>query len=836
MKIRLALFLIAAATLMLELLLTRVFDVILTPNMAYMVIACALFSFGLAGVFVTLRPQLSIAPVDRRLATLAALVAVTMLALLPVMNALPFDYDAIGERPITQLLAFVAMYLALVVPFFLSGLIFTLIFSTAARDIQVLYFWDLAGAAVGCVLIIPLLPPIGPGGALFIAAACSLLASGLLSNRGGWLKLTTAAAVIIALIPVLRAPAYLEFTEHQSKRGVKEARLGGTIEFSRWDPVSKIDVIEQADTNPITGVTDERVRRKHIAYDGGTQSSHIFPFDGDYAALRHKVETGGEPIRHHFWHRGVLASHYARRDSGSRVLIIGSAAGQETKAARLYGAAHVDAVEMVGAVVELVTGRYADYGGRVFVDPSVRVQATEGRSFLRAHDGPAWDIIQIHSNHTSSSVAAGTGAMSPNYLQTADAYREYFSRLTDDGILHINHFAYPRMVTTAALAWRQMGRSAFQRHVVVFGMKTPRDTLPTLLIRMRPWTAAEVADLVRFFAAAGEGEFPFELLQHPLDPAASFLPPEFFGGALSADVLSRADMQLRPTTDDQPFFNFMRNRLRPVESHPANFTDAPTAFLLNSQLRKGVIPMDLLHLILTGAVSLFFAGVFILVPLRRSTIRHVSPTLKYAAMVYFSCLGAGFILFELVIIQITMKLIGYPVHTYALVLFTMLFGAGAGSMVSGRLGISPRERWSWPFAGILLYGVVFTLTYQPAFEYFLASPDAVRMLVAAIMILPLGFFLGMPFPLGILLAERQSTAAVAWAWGLNGLFTVIGSLASVLLGIAIGFQATLIVAIGIYALACGSFVVLRAGVMEPSSATLPGAAGGLDLRSAEGRL
>jgi hypothetical protein len=152
--------------------------------------------------------------------------------------------------------------------------------------------------------------------------------------------------------------------------------------------------------------------------------------------------------------------------------------------------------------------------------------------------------------------------MSPNYLQTADAYRDYFSHLTDDGILHINHHVFPRMVTTAALAWRQMGRTDFQRHVVVLGMATERDSLPTFLIRMRPWTEAEVADLMTLFAIRTGNEFAFNLLQDPLHPERSFLPPVFFEGSLPDEVLAKAGSQVRPTTDNRPFFNFLRKAPR----------------------------------------------------------------------------------------------------------------------------------------------------------------------------------------------------------------------------------------------------------------------------------
>jgi hypothetical protein len=101
-------------------------------------------------------------------------------------------------------------------------------------------------------------------------------------------------------------------------------------------------------------------------------------------------------------------------------------------------------------------------------------------------------------------------------------------------------------------------------------------------------------------------------------------------------------------------------------------------------------------------VSLAFAVVFTVVPLYNAERRKTPPAARYLSMVYFSCLGAGFILIELVFIQIFMKLIGYPVYTYALVLFTLLLGAGIGSVASRSLGISPAARWSWPFVGIIV--------------------------------------------------------------------------------------------------------------------------------------
>ena len=801
-RLSIAIFLTAFSTLMLELLLTRVFDVILTPNMAYMVISCAMFSFGLAGAYLAQRPAPPRRDITAHLSLLSALLAVATLAILPALNLLPFDYKAIPRHPILQLLSFLGMYLALVAPFFLSGLVLATAFSRHPDAIQTLYGWDLTGAAVGCVVMIPLLPPIGPGGLLFCASALALLASALLSQSRAWTWVALAGGLGLMVVPFAHSPKYFEFKEHLAKRGVKEARQQGRIEFGRWDPVSKIDVIDLRRSDGQPGGP------KLIAYDGGSQVSHIYPFDGDYPGLRRAIELGTVSVTGHFWHRGVLAAHYVKRDSQQRVLILGSGGGQETKGALMYGAAHVDAVELVRTVVDLGRGRYARYGGAIFNDPRVSVRADEGRAFLRATDAK-YDIIQIHSNHTSSSIAAGTGAMAPIYLQTAEAYQEYFTHLTDHGVLHLNHPHYPRMVTTAALAWRQLGRRDFRAHVLVYEHVGIEDVLPTVLVKMSPWTSEEVAALTEFLTRMPEGDAPLALVQDPFHPERSFLSARFFTGDLTMDLIDGMDYRIAPATDDRPFFSFVRKSLRRLRPDAARYVSISTASMMNSQLRGGFVATDVIHLFVTGVVSLFFATVSILVPLRYGEAGRLTWREQRLSLLYFACLGAGFIIIELTFIQVFMKLVGFPVHTYAVVIFTLLFSAGVGSLASRRLGIAPERHWHWPFVGILAYGGLLIFAYPHVFALFLASVDTVRIAVAAALMCPLGFCLGMPFPLGILALERQPRGAIAWAWGLNGLFTVLGGLASVLLALFLGFRETLLFALAAYAIAAAAYSRLR---------------------------
>jgi hypothetical protein len=77
------------------------------------------------------------------------------------------------------------------------------------------------------------------------------------------------------------------------------------------------------------------------------------------------------------------------------------------------------------------------------------------------------------------------------------------------------------------------------------------------------------------------------------------------------------------------------------------------------------------------------------------------------------------------------------------------------------------------------------------------------------MLFPLGFFLGMPFPLGVLAIKDRPPGAVAWAWGMNGLFTVVGGLLSMLLSLRFGFNIAITAALGLYLLAFATYSSLR---------------------------
>jgi hypothetical protein len=240
---------------------------------------------------------------------------------------------------------------------------------------------------------------------------------------------------------------------------------------------------------------------------------------------------------------------------------------------------------------------------------------------------------------------------------------------------------------------------------------------------------------------------------------------------------------------------------------------------LNTALYKGWLPKDWLHLIGAGAASVFYGVLFVIAPMLGSRVARAREARPAPVLIYFSILGFAFITLELVLIQVFIKLIGNPLYALGTVITVMLIAAALGSLTSARIAGADGRRWRLVFAGLLASGAALWLAYPAVSSVFLTAPLPLRIAAAALLIAPTAYFMGMPFPLGLLELANRPRGAVAWAWSMNGLFTTIGGVASALLSLAFGFRLTIFVALGMYALAGVAFAWVRQTTTAP--ATLP---------------
>jgi hypothetical protein len=157
-------------------------------------------------------------------------------------------------------------------------------------------------------------------------------------------------------------------------------------------------------------------------------------------------------------------------------------------------------------------------------------------------------------------------------------------------------------------------------------------------------------------------------------------------------------------------------------------------------------------------------------------------------------LGIGFMLVEITLIQRFMLFFGQPVLSTTVVLFSLLVGAGLGSLRSNRLAADSLSRGITCSALVIAVILLVYNFFLPFFLNQLLSLDlSLRLSVAVIILLPLGFVMGFPFPLTIRsLKETKMESIIPWMFGINGIGSVLGSAATIIIAIQLGFTEALL--------------------------------------------
>jgi hypothetical protein len=469
-----------------------------------------------------------------------------------------------------------------------------------------------------------------------------------------------------------------------------------------------------------------------------------------------------------------------------------------------FGASRVVGVELNPVTHGLVTEHFADFGGRLGDDPRVRLVNAEARSFL-TRDADSYDLIWLVAPDSYASMNAASSAafvLSESYLYTVEMIQQALAHLAPGGVLAAQFgerdFASRpnrtvRFLSTARQALEELGVEEFGDHVLVLsalGLPPMFDT--TVLIGKEPITSARSRAFVEasrqleggaLHWVPGVGSRPgpvSEVIAIPDDELPAWL------GAHPYEV--------GPVRDDSPFFwHFARFRdvLRSPDS--PGYRGGDWEILIGEQLMMALL-----------ALSVILAAVFLLLPL--VAIRPVWKTMPDKAItgLYFACLGSGFMFLEVSLIQRFTLFLGYPTYSLSVTLFALLLSSGIGSLASGPL-LARRDRaLAGAFAGVALMILLHHFVAPALFDRFVGAALPVRALLAVLMIAPLGLCLGVFMPLGLATVTglcARDREYLAWAWAVNGFFSVITSIASTILAMLIGFSLLLQIALAIYAIA-----------------------------------
>ncbi|MCK4890876.1 MAG: hypothetical protein KAS97_13155, partial [Candidatus Aminicenantes bacterium] len=502
----------ALSVILIEILYTRLFSAIYFSSFAFFIISLALFGTGLSGL------QFSLIRGKPRFRTehYILLFALSLPLILKLTLIVKIDFLNLFTSPV-NLIFLMINFLALILPFFLGGAVLVRIFAENSQQIGKLYFYDLAGAAFGSLLIIPLISGTGPMKAILIISILLIITWYLISEAEAKTRVLTS----IMLILLFSAGIYFsgdlfKLIPKIEKRDYTNDLRKGRIEHSKWSPINKIDVATFFK------------RKKVVWLDAGTQQSYL-------VKPPVPVEQMG-PIEYN-----QSAIPYQLAKSGA-ALIIGSAGGYEVLCAYTNNFKPVFAVEMDPEICDIVENSYSEYLGDLFKKREVRVINDEGRHVLRKLKRK-YNVIQMVNSHNSNIILSGGLSFSETYIYTVESFKDYWNHLNDDGFLSIIHMFGERMFTTALQALKEMGVEDPEKKFYVL---QPPKGFNYFFMKKGDLNSADIEKLEKFSRKKNVAFSPFMELDNVYYDLAG---PDF------EKTISNSSVNISPVYDNSPYFN-----------------------------------------------------------------------------------------------------------------------------------------------------------------------------------------------------------------------------------------------------------------------------------------
>jgi len=732
-------------SLLLELSLTRIFSAVFHYHFAFLAISIALFGLGAGGLCAYVVPRQPWVRLFRTLGwTSVASAAAVVLALIHVLQ--------VRQPEGAWVLA--SIYLLAALPFFFNGLILSSILAETVCRVDRVYFFDLLGAAGGCLLLVPLLDLVG-GPATVLTVAVVLLSTAALWFTLARLPRWRVATVTLGLglvgiivinarkpFPILDLPAHGELQEL----------------FVKWNSYSRVALASDPEHRPVIRV----------------DASGLYPiacWDPEQLTAeqrRRLFDTGpGLPYR---------------LRPASRVLILGAGGGWDVLRAVAAGSPSVTAVEMNPIVARtIMMDRFAQLSHRLYLRPTVRVVVADGRSYL-SRSQEQFDLIQATPATVQGSSPAGALALAENTLHTLEAFEEYWKHTSHRGLIAFSYWSSRqgqecrKLVATAARALRRNGVENPGSRILVLREQSWNGDQPavldTVVVSKMPLSTGDQWTVTEFLRQA-----PVSLLYAPWRASSDGRAPAF---ELSGETSAAGEPSVRPIEDNQPYL---------FSAFQAEAADAGWPVLL-----------ELLVL------SLANVGVILCLPavVARDRLPRGGRTFQW--LCYFIFTGAGYVVLQVALITRMVLFLGQPTRALTVVVFSMLVASAAGSYTSRRLAGHSGQS----LGGIL--GLAALLIAGLAVVASVLLPKGMgwagwmRAATIVTLVAPPGYLLGMAFPAGMQRLAEIHPGALRWAWALNSSASVLGSVLAVALGMYLGLRETMLLAAVLYvaALLCAT--------------------------------
>lgn len=622
--------------------------------------------------------------------------------------------------------------------FFFGGIALSKLFKDSHREMPKLYMADLIGAGVGVLLSVLFMNWTGTPVTSFLSAVPVLFAAILVSRK--WMRIVPVTFIAAAIIMSFFSASILE-----SKR---EERA--PVIYKHWDAMSKIKIYEFGPDS------------RGINIDNAANTP-VEKFDGNF--------NRPDSLKLQF---AIDVSYLIKKFDNCTFLSLGSGGGQDVLQALQGGAKEIHAVEVNPHINYLMEeGMLYDYSGKIFNDSRVKVVTEDGRAYVRGFKNK-FDIIYSLSSNSFAALASGAFALVENYLFTKEAFRDYWNSLTENGYLMMEHqFYVPRLTSELIEALNEMGVKDVKSHFAVYNI--PKMRRKILFVSKKPLTEEVLAN------AFGNVSPEAPNFKYLLYPAADSIKNNTINQIVNKGwihVCGKSPVDISPCDDDRPFTaqlgmwkNFEPAKLKQIT--PFEFTGFPLSKLI--------------------IVVIIAVVVLLIIPLNLLPFLFKGEKLKAVPWLYFFTIGMAFMIVEVVLIQKYTFFVGPSVYSIITILLTLLLFSGIGSKFADKVGNQK------VFLGIFIWILLDVFVFRYLIDSLGGIELLSRMVVTAVLIAPLGFLMGMPFPKGSL----KVGPLVDWGFAVNGAASVLGSTVIILVAISFGFTIALLIGAGLYLAAFG---------------------------------
>ena len=806
-------FVLSMSTLALQALYTRLFSISLWYHFAFMIVSVALLGFGASGTYLSIFFKNDSDSKSRfYLSLFSFLFSITAILSYLIFNLIPFDSYRIAFDK-TQLLYLLVWYIGLTSPFFFSGACLGILFSGESERVHRIYFYNLIGSSIGSFFVVVTIPIFGGEKLVLIISGLGILSSILflpkhitkfaehknkfakyenkfykLSNRFTKFKnrliLVNIFLLILIITLVIFTPTFFKIRMAPQKTLSQLLHFPDSkIILTKWNAYSRVNVIESDKIHSAPGLSlkfpSPPPKQIGITIDGDDLSPITF-YDN--------TKNTGDFLYY-------LPSNIAYiLKPNSKVVLINPGGGLDILSAFQHNCKEITVVEENPILIKLLKEDFNDFSGNILSSSKVKVINEKGRNFISSSEYK-YDLIFLCLNDSYKVVTAGTYSLGENYEYTVEAIKQYYNHLENDGILCVVRWLQLppseslKVFSTILTALEELDIENPDNHVCAIR------TFSTSLIMVKNGNfLKEEKAIVRNF----RDEMGYDLIYYSdinpdeVNKNIGMDKPYYFDtfsnivGTNREDFIKEYEYDVRQTTDDRPFFfHFFK---------PGHIPKVLASYGRTWQPFGGGGYLILFVLLL---ISILLSLILIVVPLIIRGEKFKFKKSKWQIFVYFFLIGIGYLFIEIPLMQKFILYLGNPIYSISTVLFSILFFSGLGSLILGK----DTKYFTLKICALLLLILLLLIVSPLLLKNLMGYAFYIRLLSCILILAPIGFLMGAPFPMGIRITSRVPPNLIPWAWSINGFASVISSILAAIIAISWGFNSVLIIAFFSYLLA-----------------------------------